>query len=152
MLRILKLGLSQYAIIAATLLVVLPVIFWFIFGDWVHSLYVDQVVAPRLQQEYGFEVGLVHLGPDEAGDRAWMAVTKVTTGSVLEHAGIRRGDTGCLGVDTGGIGDLYAALEQLEHQTEVEVSLNNTAEGSQACRTVTLRAAGRGTRVEDVPR
>ena len=134
-----KLGAAQYVIVAITLLVVLPLILWVAVPGSIHSLYVEQVVAPRLQRDFGFEVGLVHLGPHESDEEAWQAITRVAPGSVLERAGVRRGDTGCLGVDTGGMSDIYAALELLRDEAEAKVSLSNTAQGRQPCRTVIMR-------------
>jgi hypothetical protein len=134
-----KLGSAQYAVVAVTILVMLPVILWLTVGGSIHSLYVEEVVAPRLRRDLGFEVGRVHLGPDESDERTWQAITSVAAGSVLKRAGIGRGDTGCVGVDTGGIGDIYAALELLQQKAEVKVSLSNTAVGRQPCRTVTIR-------------
>ena len=137
--RLIKLGPAQYAVPAATVLVILPVIVWIVVGDSIYWLYVEQVVAPRLRNRFGFEVGWVHVGPGEAGEGRWHTVTKVTPGGAMERAGVRRGDTGCLGVDTGGIGDIYAALELLDRQPEVVVLLSNAAEGRQPCRSVTIR-------------
>jgi hypothetical protein len=134
-----KLGFAQYVIVTVTLLVVLPVIVWLSVPGSIHTLYLEQVVAPRLQREFGFEVGLVHLGPRESERTSWQAIARVVPGGVLDRAGMRRGDTGCLGVDTGGLGDIYAALELLKRETEVTVSLSNAATGRQPCRTVTIR-------------
>ena len=133
-----KLGFGHYVFLAVTLLVVLPLIVWLAVPGSIYSLYLKEVVAPRLQREFGFEVGLVHLGPDESHETAWQAVTRVAPGSALERAGIKRGDTGCLGVDTGGMNEVYSALQLLQEEAEVQVALSNAAVGRQPCRTVTI--------------
>ena len=65
-----RLDVAQYAALAVTVLVVLPVIFWIVFGATIRGLYVEQVVAPRVKAQFGFEVGLVHLGPEESDEGA----------------------------------------------------------------------------------
>jgi hypothetical protein len=139
MLPQMRLGSSQYAILAITLLVALPVVMWFAIGNLIHDYYVDQVVAPPLQEEFRFQVGLVRTGPDESGEDKWEAITEIAAGSPPRVRGVRRGDTGCLGLDTGGMHDVYAALERLRQQPEVTLSLSNTVLGRQPCRTVTVR-------------
>jgi hypothetical protein len=134
-----RLGLTQYVLVAVTIVVVVPVIVWIVLGPAIGHFYAREVVGPRLQRKFGFEVGLIRVGGDESGPQAWEAIAKVTPGSVLARAGIRRGDTGCLGFDTGGISDIYSALEQFEDMSEVRVSLSNTAQGRKPCRTVSLR-------------
>jgi S1-C subfamily serine protease len=136
---LIKLGAAQYVVLAATLLVTIPVIVWFMVGDQIYSLYLEDIVGPRVRREFGFEVGWVQVEPTESETGRWHAVTKVVPGGILERAGVRRGDTGCLGVDTGGIHDVYAALNALQRQAEVTISLSNVAVGRQPCRTVTIR-------------
>jgi S1-C subfamily serine protease len=134
-----RLGPAQYAILVITLLVLIPLVTWFTIGNIVHDYYVDEIVAPQLQREFGFQVGSVRVGPGESGPDAWVAIAHIAAGSPLERAGIRRGDTGCLGVDTGGMHELYSALALLRQQSAVTVSVSNAAEGRQPCRTVTIR-------------
>lgn len=136
---LIRLGAAQYVILAVTLLITIPVVGWFMLGDQIYSLYLEEVVAPRVRRDFAFEVGWVQVGPSESGKDRWHAVTKVAPGGMLERAGVRRGDTGCLGIDTGGMNDVYAALDALERQAEVTVSLSNAAVGRQPCRTVTVR-------------
>ena len=136
---LIKLGAAQYVLLATTLLVTIPIVMWLTLGDQIYSLYLQDVVGPRVRQEFGFEVGSVQVGPTESGTSRWRAVTKVVPGGIFERAGVRRGDTGCPGVDTGGIDDVYAALNALQRQAEVTISLSNAAVGRQPCRTVTIR-------------
>jgi S1-C subfamily serine protease len=137
--RPLRLGPVQFAVVAVTLLGVLPVVVWGAFGGAIRAQYLEQVVGPRVRHQFGFSVGRVRVGAAESGPDEWDAVSQVSPGSALERAGVRRGDTGCLGIDTGGLGDLYAALDRLRQETAIEVELSNAGQGRAPCRTVTIR-------------
>lgn len=134
-----RLGPAQYAVLAVTVLVVLPIVFWTIVGPTIYQRYLEDAIGPRVQRQFAFEVAPVPVGVNESGPDAWLAVSRVTPGSQLERAGVKRGDTGCLGVDTGGMGDIYSALDELKENPEAQVSLSNADQGRQPCRTVTIR-------------
>ena len=90
------------------MLVVLPIVLGFVFFDAIHAFYLVTFVAPRLENDLGFEGAYQRAGSDQ--ELTIYTLVSVDPNGVLGRAGARSGDVPCRfvhGIESGFLGLLH---------------------------------------------
>jgi hypothetical protein len=83
---------SQWLVLAAVLLLVIPALVYLVVPDDAALVLVRQFETPALEASLGFTAGHVALSPASGVTQPVFAVTAVTPGGAFWRAGIRAGD------------------------------------------------------------
>jgi hypothetical protein len=131
----------QYVILAVILFVILPLTVSLAFRDRIYDAYVRELVAPKLQREFGFKAGIEPI-VDAKESLNVFVIQSVNPTGILGKAGFRSGDIP-IGYKHGFETGFYHDLLWVKNGDQVEISVVNLSDarvGDWSERKIQLRA------------